>query len=216
MRRVLVLSLRAPVKTLILARHAHAASNAGDVVNSVPPGEGLTTAGRGRSAASRPGARGRQRSTSASPRSCCARRRRSNLRSCGRGRAAARAARAERDRLRQVRGQPLAAYRAWAWAHGADVDCPGGGESRRSAAARFADGLEVLLDRPEDMVLAVSHALPIRYVLDAADGALPGQAHRARGARRAAPPAAPRRRDRGGDAPRAGRSGPRSPMPRRG
>ena len=72
-------------------------------------------------------------------------------------------------------GKPLDAYRAWAWAQEADVECPGGGESRSSAAARIADGLEVLLDRPEDVVLAVSHALPIRYVLDAADGGFPAR-----------------------------------------
>ena len=31
----------------------------------------------------------------------------------------------------------------------------------------------MLLARPEETVLAVSHALPIRYVLDAADGLFP-------------------------------------------
>jgi hypothetical protein len=31
----------------------------------------------------------------------------------------------------------------------------------------------VLLARPEDVVVAVSHALPIRYVLDASDGRFP-------------------------------------------
>jgi broad specificity phosphatase PhoE len=34
-------------------------------------------------------------------------------------------------------------------------------------------GLELLLARPERTVLAVSHAVPIRYLLDAADGRLP-------------------------------------------
>ena len=34
-------------------------------------------------------------------------------------------------------------------------------------------GLDQLLARPEDVVLAVTHALPMRYVLDAADGTFP-------------------------------------------
>jgi hypothetical protein len=38
---------------------------------------------------------------------------------------------------------------------------------------RIAGGLDALLGRREDVVLAVSHALPIRYVVDASDGAFP-------------------------------------------
>ena len=41
------------------------------------------------------------------------------------------------------------------------------------AAQRIAEALHVLLARPEDVVVAVSHALPIRYVLDASDGRFP-------------------------------------------
>ena len=52
---------------------------------------------------------------------------------------------------------------------------PGGGETRVDAAARIAAGLEALLQRPEELILAVSHALPIRYVLDAADGSFPSR-----------------------------------------
>jgi broad specificity phosphatase PhoE len=62
-------------------------------------------------------------------------------------------------------GGPLADYRAWAWSHEPQAECPGGGESRAEAAARIADAL--------DVVLAVSHALPIRYVVDASDGVFP-------------------------------------------
>jgi len=29
------------LETLIVARHAHAASNAGDTINGIPPGDGL-------------------------------------------------------------------------------------------------------------------------------------------------------------------------------
>jgi len=70
-------------------------------------------------------------------------------------------------------GGPLADYRAWAWSHAPDAECPGGGESRAEAAMRIAGALDALAARPEDTVLAVSHALPIRYVVDAADGRFP-------------------------------------------
>lgn len=70
-------------------------------------------------------------------------------------------------------GGPLADYRAWAWSHAPDAECPGGGESRAEAAVRIAGALDALVGRPEDTVLAVSHALPIRYVVDAADGTFP-------------------------------------------
>lgn len=70
-------------------------------------------------------------------------------------------------------GGSLTDYRAWAWTHGPDAACPGGGETRVQAAERIADALYVLLGRPEDVVMAVSHALPIRYVLDASDGRFP-------------------------------------------
>ncbi len=70
-------------------------------------------------------------------------------------------------------GGPLADYRAWAWSHPPDSECPGGGESRVEAAVRIAGALDTLLGRSEDVVLAVSHALPIRYVVDASDGTFP-------------------------------------------
>lgn len=70
-------------------------------------------------------------------------------------------------------GGPLADYRSWAWTHEPDAPCPGGGESRVAAAERIADALDVLLGRPEDVVMVVSHALPIRYVLDASAGRFP-------------------------------------------
>jgi broad specificity phosphatase PhoE len=70
-------------------------------------------------------------------------------------------------------GGPLAAYRAWAWSHEPAAECPGGGESRVGAALRIADALDTLLARDEEVVLAVSHSLPVRYVVDAADGRFP-------------------------------------------
>ena len=71
---------------------------------------------------------------------------------------------------------------------------------RVDAAVRIAAGLDWLLERPEEAILAVSHALPIRYVLDASDGAFPGRriAHVPHAA--AVPARATGRRARGRDA----------------
>ncbi len=62
-------------------------------------------------------------------------------------------------------GGPLADYRVWALAHGSGEDGPGGAESRLGAARRFARGFRALLDREERTILAVTHALAIRYLL---------------------------------------------------
>ncbi len=70
-------------------------------------------------------------------------------------------------------GGSLERYRTWAWRSAPDAPCPGGGESRAAVALRLATSLERLLERPETAVLAVSHALPVRYVLDAAAGRVP-------------------------------------------
>jgi broad specificity phosphatase PhoE len=70
-------------------------------------------------------------------------------------------------------GGPLVDYRTWAWTNEPDAVCPGGGESRVEAAERFAQALHTLLQRPEEVIVAVSHSLPIRYVLDASDGRFP-------------------------------------------
>jgi broad specificity phosphatase PhoE len=65
-------------------------------------------------------------------------------------------------------------YRAWAASHSPVEPAPGGGESRASAAARFAQGLRCILERPEPVVLHIGHALPLRYSVDAAQGLVPG------------------------------------------
>jgi broad specificity phosphatase PhoE len=62
-------------------------------------------------------------------------------------------------------GGPLEAFREWSWAHGSAEEPPGGGESRVVLAARLARGSRRVLDRPEETVLAVGHALPMAYVL---------------------------------------------------
>jgi broad specificity phosphatase PhoE len=70
-------------------------------------------------------------------------------------------------------GGRLADYRAWAAEHPPDLRAPGGGESRADAAARYALGVEKLVDRPERTPLLVGHALSIRYLVDAAAGLVP-------------------------------------------
>lgn len=70
-------------------------------------------------------------------------------------------------------GGALDVYRGWAAAELPSTLAPGGGESRATAAARFAGGVRELLARPERLVVVVSHALVIRYVLDASQGLVP-------------------------------------------
>ena len=70
-------------------------------------------------------------------------------------------------------GGALDTYRAWAAAHPPDEPPASGGESRARAAGRFAQGIRLVLARPEEQVLVVGHALAIRYVIDAARGLVP-------------------------------------------
>jgi broad specificity phosphatase PhoE len=160
------------VRALLLVRHAHAVSNEGDLVNAVPPGEGLSPQGvaEARALAIRLAAEPLGLGVS------------SRLR---RARETLALALGDRELPREVEplfdeigfgsfeGGPLDDYRAWAWSHGPADPCPGGGESRAAAAARTAHALEALLRRSEEVILTVSHALVLRYVLDAADGVPP-------------------------------------------
>jgi alpha-ribazole phosphatase len=65
-------------------------------------------------------------------------------------------------------GGPLDAFRQWAWAHGSSDAPPGGGESRLAVAVRLARGYRRVLERPENAILVVGHALPMAYVLGGA------------------------------------------------
>ncbi len=160
------------MRTLILARHAYATSNAGKTVNAVPPGASLSEVGiegartLGRLLADEPidlGVSSRLLRTQ------------ETLALALGDRTVPTMVETLLDEIDfgSFEGGPLAAYRTWAWGHTPDADCPGGGESRARAAVRFADGLVALLGRPEATVLAVSHAVPVRYVLDASDGSFP-------------------------------------------
>jgi len=74
----------------------------------------------------------------------------------------------------ELEGRPITDFSAWTAVHGPDVPVPGGGESVHGTATRFARGyraLAVLAARPESVVLAVCHELPIRVALNAAAGA---------------------------------------------
>ena len=160
------------MRALILARHAHSAANAADAVSCLPPGEGLSEQGVREALALRALLAGEAVDLGVAT-------------ELARTRETLELALGDRDvprlvvpllneiRFGRFEGGPLAAYREWAWSAGPAAACPGGGESRAEAAARFAAGLELLLARTEETVLAVGHALPLRYVLDIAEGRLP-------------------------------------------
>ena len=160
------------MRTLLLTRHAEAASNVGDLVSGVPPGEGLSPRGRRQ-------ARALGRALAAEPIELGASsellRARETLELALEGRSIPTTTLAGFNEIGfgRYEGGPLAAYREWAWSTDPDVECPGGGESRSSVAARIASTLDWLLARPEETILLVGHALPIRYVLDAGDGRFP-------------------------------------------
>jgi broad specificity phosphatase PhoE len=72
-------------------------------------------------------------------------------------------------------GGPLAAYLEWAFANDSAAEPPGGGERRQALVARYAAGFRTVLERHEAVVLVVTHALPIAYVLMALKGQDPAR-----------------------------------------
>lgn len=80
--------------------------------------------------------------------------------------------------LGELEGNTLEEYRAWKREHTRRDAFPGG-ESLDDAARRYANAFEVLLDRPEPALLVVTHEIPLRYAINAADGSddLDGPAH---------------------------------------
>jgi probable phosphoglycerate mutase len=161
------------VETLLLARHAFAVSNLdGGTASCTPPGDGLVPEGveqaRRLAAALAAEDVGLGVATEL-------RRTQETLALALEGRDVSRIFVPELNEIGFGRfdGGPLADYRAWAWSEPAELPAPGGGESRAAAAARYGRGLRLLLARPERVVVAVGHALSIRYVLDAANGLVP-------------------------------------------
>jgi broad specificity phosphatase PhoE len=160
------------VERLILVRHAHAVSNESDVTSCTPVGEGLTDLGRAQGAAL-----SELLARETVSLGVCSRllRTRETLESGLAGTSTPRLTMAELDEIHfgSFEGGPVGEYRRWAFAASADAVCPGGGESRSGVAARMAGALGLLLGRPEETVVAVSHALTVRYALDAANGLAP-------------------------------------------
>jgi broad specificity phosphatase PhoE len=77
-----------------------------------------------------------------------------------------------------LEGKTLEDYRAWKRQHKRSDDFPGG-ESLDDAARRYAEAYKVLLHRPEKSILIVTHEIPLRYAINAADGSddLDGPTH---------------------------------------
>jgi broad specificity phosphatase PhoE len=78
----------------------------------------------------------------------------------------------------ELEGQTIEDYRAWKRKHTRGDPFPGG-ESLDDAARRYADAFEQLLERSEQSILIVTHEIPLRYAINAADGSddLDGPAH---------------------------------------
>jgi broad specificity phosphatase PhoE len=78
----------------------------------------------------------------------------------------------------ELEGKTLDDYRAWKHAHTRQDAFPGG-ESLDDAARRYATAYRRLLERPEWRILVVTHEIPLRYAINAADGSddLDGPAH---------------------------------------
>jgi broad specificity phosphatase PhoE len=78
----------------------------------------------------------------------------------------------------ELEGETLEDYRAWKREHTRRDRFPGG-ESLDEAARRYATAFEGLLERPESAILVVTHEIPLRYAINAADGSddLDGPAH---------------------------------------
>ena len=160
------------METLILARHAHAASNVADTVSCRPPGEGLSEQGVVEALALREAlaSDGIELGVASE-----LRRTQETLALALDGRPVPTVVLPGLNEIDfgRYEGGPLATYREWAWSTAPDVVCPGGGESRTAIAARIAGALDWLLARREDTILAVSHALPLRYVIDGTQGLPP-------------------------------------------
>lgn len=77
-----------------------------------------------------------------------------------------------------LEGRTLDDYRAWKKQH-VRADAFPGGESLDDAARRYARAYRKLLERPEERLLVVTHEIPLRYAINAADGSadLDGPTH---------------------------------------
>jgi probable phosphoglycerate mutase len=69
----------------------------------------------------------------------------------------------------ELEGRTIDEYRAWKREHARSDRFPGG-ESLDDAAVRYGRGFQQLLARREHTVLVVTHEIPVRYALNAAEG----------------------------------------------
>ena len=81
-------------------------------------------------------------------------------------------------KIGELEGKTLDDYREWKHAH-TRADAFPGGESLNDAARRYAEGFRRVLARSEERILVVTHEIPLRYAINAADGSddLDGPAH---------------------------------------
>jgi broad specificity phosphatase PhoE len=70
-------------------------------------------------------------------------------------------------------GRAISDYLEWARASAATDVIPGTTETRAVVVARFVRGYALVLDRPEETIVAILHSLPIVYLLEAVRGADP-------------------------------------------
>jgi probable phosphoglycerate mutase len=68
-----------------------------------------------------------------------------------------------------LEGKTLGDYRDWKRAHSRSDAFPGG-ESLDDAARRYARAFRKLLARAEKLILVLTHEIPLRYAINAADG----------------------------------------------
>ena len=69
----------------------------------------------------------------------------------------------------ELEGCTLDEYREWKNEHTRADPFPGG-ESLDDSARRYARAYRKLLDRPEQSILVLTHEIPLRYAINAADG----------------------------------------------
>ena len=69
----------------------------------------------------------------------------------------------------ELEGQTLDDYRTWKRSH-TRADAFPGGESLDDAARRYAQAYRKLIERAEGSILVVTHEIPLRYAINAADG----------------------------------------------
>ncbi len=72
-------------------------------------------------------------------------------------------------KIGELEGKTLDDYRDWKREHKRADPFPRG-ESLDDAARRYAEAYRRVLERPESSILVVTHEIPLRYAINAADG----------------------------------------------